>query len=50
MSNENNKSFVGGAAVLAAALFAGATVAFYAIFVLVIWLFCMAVYYTVRLM
>lgn len=38
------------AAVLAAALFAGATVAFYAIFVLVIWLFCLAVYYTVRLM
>lgn len=38
------------AAALAAALFAGATVAFYAIFVLVIWLFCLAVYYTVRLM
>lgn len=38
------------AVVLAAALFAGATVAFYAIFVLVIWLFCLAVYYTVRLM
>lgn len=38
------------AAVLAAALLAGTTVAFYAIFVLVIWLFCLAVYYTVRLM
>lgn len=33
-----------------AALLGGAAVAFYAIFVLVIWLFCMAVYYTVRLM
>lgn len=33
-----------------AALAGGAAVAFYAIFVLVIWLFCMAVYYTVRLM
>lgn len=33
-----------------AALIGGASVAFYAIFVLVIWLFCMAVYYTVRLM
>lgn len=38
------------AAALAAALFAGAAVAFYSIFVLVIWLFCLAVYYTVRLM
>lgn len=38
------------AGVLAAALIGGAAVAFYAIFVLVIWLFCMAVYYTVRLM
>lgn len=38
------------AAVLAAALIGGAAAAFYAIFVLVIWLFCMAVYYTVRLM
>lgn len=35
---------------MAAALLAGATAAYYAIFVLVIWLFCMAVYYTVRLM
>lgn len=35
---------------MAAALIGGASVAFYAIFVLVIWLFCMAVYYTVRLM
>lgn len=38
------------AAVLAAALIGGGAAAFYAIFVLVIWLFCMAVYYTVRLM
>lgn len=38
------------AASLAAALIGGAAAAFYAIFVLVIWLFCMAVYYTVRLM
>lgn len=38
------------AVTLAAALLGGATIAFYAIFVLVIWLFCMAVYYTVRLM
>lgn len=38
------------AAVLAAALIGGSTAAFYAIFVLVIWLFCLAVYYTVRLM
>lgn len=38
------------AAVLAAALIGGSAAAFYAIFVLVIWLFCMAVYYTVRLM
>lgn len=38
------------AIVLAAALIGGAAVAFYSIFVLVIWLFCMAVYYTVRLM
>lgn len=28
----------------------GATVSYYAIFVLIIWLFCMAVYYTVKLM
>lgn len=33
-----------------AALVGGAAVAYYAIFVLVIWLFCMAVYYTVRMM
>lgn len=33
-----------------AALIGGASVAFYAMFVLVIWLFCMAVYYTVGLM
>lgn len=32
------------------ALVAGATVAYYAIFVLVIWLFCLVVYYTVRMM
>lgn len=38
------------ALVLAAALIGGAAAAFYSIFVLVIWLFCMAVYYTVRLM
>lgn len=35
---------------MAAAMIGGATVAFYAIFVLVVWLFCMAVYYTVRMM
>lgn len=35
---------------MAAAMLGGAAVAYYAIFVLVIWLFCMAVYYTVRLM
>lgn len=35
---------------MAAAMLGGASVAYYAIFVLVIWLFCMAVYYTVRLM
>lgn len=38
------------AAVLVSALIGGSAAAFYAIFVLVIWLFCMAVYYTVRLM
>lgn len=38
------------AVAMASALIAGAAVAFYAIFVLVIWLFCLAVYYTVRLM
>jgi hypothetical protein len=35
---------------MASALVFGATVAFYSIFVLVVWLFCLAVYYTVRLM
>lgn len=35
---------------MAAAMLGGGAVAYYAIFVLVIWLFCMAVYYTVRLM
>lgn len=35
---------------MAAAMLGGAAVAYYAIFVLVIWLFCMAVYYTVRMM
>ena len=35
---------------LAAALTLGATVAYYAIFLLVAWVFCMVVYYTVRLM
>ena len=35
---------------LIAALVAGATVAYYAIFALIVWLFCMVVYYTVRMM
>lgn len=35
---------------MAAAMVGGAAVAYYAIFALVIWLFCMAVYYTVRMM
>jgi len=35
---------------LAVALALGATVAYYAIFLLVAWVFCMVVYYTVRLM
>lgn len=35
---------------LLAALVGGATVAYYAIYVLIIWLFCMVVYYTVRMM
>lgn len=38
------------AVTMLAALFGGASAAFYAIFVLVIWMFCLAVYYTVRLM
>lgn len=38
------------AVTLAAAMIGGASAAYYAIFALVIWLFCMAVYYTVRLM
>jgi len=35
---------------LVAALIAGATVAYYAVFALIVWLFCMVVYYTVRMM
>ena len=35
---------------LVLALVLGATVAYYAIFLLVAWVFCMVVYYTVRLM
>lgn len=35
---------------LISALIAGATVAYYAIFALIVWLFCMVVYYTVRMM
>lgn len=35
---------------LVIALIAGATVAYYAIFALIIWLFCLVVYYTVRMM
>lgn len=39
-----------GVAALAVALLLGSTVAYYLIFVMVAWLFCMAVYYTVRMM
>lgn len=35
---------------MAAAMAGGAALAYYAVFVLVIWLFCLAVYYTVRMM
>lgn len=38
------------AAVLAAALILGTAAAYYLIFVMVAWLFVMAVYYTVKLM
>ena len=39
-----------GVVALAVALLLGSTVAYYLIFVMVAWLFCMAVYYTVRMM